>query len=329
MRYFGPMTRVRPGLARQDTPATYNLIWTDVDRPDALEALEGLRDVGLYPSAVVATGTPGHAHAYWKLSHELAVDEVERLNRRVCTALRGDPNLVPRNCLLRLPGFDNAKHGRAARVIDLMGCRYPAAAFDALPEPEAEVAIQPATGVAHAPQAGRTRVYIPSALRSYLDRCPERYAYGHKYGHEDAYATRSDAEAALCMYHIRAGWSDDEIVGLALRQDWPCLTDQRNPERWIRRTIAQARKYVLQEYGQLTFEQGGRPIGKRERELCDLLAKVRPQGERRLDYRRRLEAVLAGTADTRTRKANRVISRMEKRGLIVIINGRVHPRERR
>jgi hypothetical protein len=63
--YFGVAPRSREA-GTKDAVDRLPAVWAEFDRADAAGRLESF---GLPPSALVASGTPGHLHAYWLLAH--------------------------------------------------------------------------------------------------------------------------------------------------------------------------------------------------------------------------------------------------------------------
>ncbi len=66
-------------------------LWVDLDQVDAAAALERLP---VAPQVVIASGTPGHLHAYWTLRRPVTVKAAEQANRRLAAELGGDPGAV-------------------------------------------------------------------------------------------------------------------------------------------------------------------------------------------------------------------------------------------
>lgn len=84
--YLGAAPRDRAEGGAAAVSASYAL-WCDLDRPDARAALDGFDPP---PSMIVATGTPGHLHAWWQLSEPLPAAMIAGANRRLAHALDGD-----------------------------------------------------------------------------------------------------------------------------------------------------------------------------------------------------------------------------------------------
>ncbi|MGH2877662.1 MAG: DNA-primase RepB domain-containing protein [Sciscionella sp.] len=84
-----------------------HLAFIEIDRPDALKELQRYR---CPPSAAIASGTPGHVHAYWQLHEPVDLDELEQANRRLAIRLGGDLASVDASRILRPPKTVNRKH---------------------------------------------------------------------------------------------------------------------------------------------------------------------------------------------------------------------------
>jgi hypothetical protein len=96
-----------------------HLVWLESDR--ALTA-ERLRAFGCQPSIVVASGTPGHVQAYWRLDRPRPAQAVEAVNRRLAYALAGDAGCADIARILRPPGTLNHKHD-PPRPVTLLALR--------------------------------------------------------------------------------------------------------------------------------------------------------------------------------------------------------------
>jgi hypothetical protein len=103
--YVGVLLRRRRAGGRQACERSH-LAFIEIDRPNALEQLERHR---CPPSAVVLSGSPGHAHAYWQLQHAVEHDELEQANRRLAVQLDGDLAAVDAARILRPPTSLNHK----------------------------------------------------------------------------------------------------------------------------------------------------------------------------------------------------------------------------
>lgn len=114
--FVGVLPRWRRGGRRADVVGDGRTLWVDLDVPDGLRVLE---PVDPPPSLLVASGTPGHVHAYWRLARALAPRQVERANGRLAYALSADLSSRDAGRILRPPGTRNV--GRDANVRLLSG----------------------------------------------------------------------------------------------------------------------------------------------------------------------------------------------------------------
>ncbi len=105
--YVGVLPRVRPRGRSCDVVPAGTTVWVDLDDPDALRRAHNAEPA---PSLLVASGTSGHAHAYWRLADPLPKDEIERLNRGLAVTLGGDPASVDAARVLRVAGSLSHKH---------------------------------------------------------------------------------------------------------------------------------------------------------------------------------------------------------------------------
>jgi hypothetical protein len=104
--YVGVAPRVRRAGGKDAIERVWSL-WADLDRPDAGEALDRLP---VAPAIVIASGTPGHLHAYWPLAFAVTVAVAEQGNRRLAAELRGDTGAVTNAAtILRPPGSNSFK----------------------------------------------------------------------------------------------------------------------------------------------------------------------------------------------------------------------------
>lgn len=90
-----------------------HLVFVEIDEPNAIERLRAFRTA---PTMIVSSGGPGHAHAYFALSAPISVEELERANRRLASALGGDLASVDAARILRPVGSWNHKYTPAAAV---------------------------------------------------------------------------------------------------------------------------------------------------------------------------------------------------------------------
>jgi RepB DNA-primase from phage plasmid/CHC2 zinc finger len=104
--YCGVLLRARHAGGR-DALADPQLVWVEIDRPDALDRLKQFEHS---PSMTVLSGSPGHAHAYWQLDAPVDVAELEHANRRLAHRLGGDLASVDGARILRPCGTLSHKH---------------------------------------------------------------------------------------------------------------------------------------------------------------------------------------------------------------------------
>jgi hypothetical protein len=99
--YVGVAPRQRPSGGKDAIDRVWTL-WADLDSPDALRALEQLP---VPPAILIASGTPGHHHAYWPLAVPISVPVAEAANRRLAAHVGADQG-APTNAatILRPPG---------------------------------------------------------------------------------------------------------------------------------------------------------------------------------------------------------------------------------
>ena len=104
--YVGVLLRHQPAGGRHACGRSH-LAFIEIDHPDALARLE---QHPCPPSVVVASGTPGHAHAYWQLHQPVDLDQLEHTNRRLAIGLGGDLACIDAARILRPPSSWNHKH---------------------------------------------------------------------------------------------------------------------------------------------------------------------------------------------------------------------------
>ena len=82
-------------------------LWADVDQVDAANRLARLP---VAPAIVIASGSPGHVHAYWPLSQPVTPHAAEAANRRLARELGADTGAVTNAAtILRPPGTHSFK----------------------------------------------------------------------------------------------------------------------------------------------------------------------------------------------------------------------------
>jgi len=162
--FVGVLPRWRPGGDRRSVVDDARMVWVDLDFAEAARVLEA---VDPRPHVVVASGGPGHVHAYWSLAGPVAPWQVERANRRLAWALGGDLQSTDAPRILRPPGtIHHARGGVPVGLIDVSG-EPPtnlAALVGGLPDPPVE-----------RPQASRKPGHGLPARDPVLAVAPERY----------------------------------------------------------------------------------------------------------------------------------------------------------
>jgi CHC2 zinc finger/RepB DNA-primase N-terminal domain len=105
---------LRDGARGDKTAITgSHLLYIESDDPAARERLEGF---ACSPSMVIASGSPGHLHVYWRLRERASPAEIESINRRLALGLRGESGCADIVRMLRPPGSLNHKHTPPAPV---------------------------------------------------------------------------------------------------------------------------------------------------------------------------------------------------------------------
>lgn len=110
--YVGVCLRNRRAGGRNAIDRAH-LGFVEIDKPDAVDRLRAFQH---QPTAIVLSGSPGHAHAYFALSEPIAVPELERANRRLAHALGGDLASVDSARILRPVSSWNHKYSPAVPV---------------------------------------------------------------------------------------------------------------------------------------------------------------------------------------------------------------------
>jgi hypothetical protein len=142
--YVGVCPRSRRAGTRDAVSEAWTL-WVETDDPAATE--RALHHAPA-PAIVVRSGTPGHAHLYWPLSHPLTGAQAEAANRRLAATLGADERCVDASRILRPPATLNHKTNppRPVALERHALARYPArdvlATTRALPQPARQHALQ-------------------------------------------------------------------------------------------------------------------------------------------------------------------------------------------
>jgi hypothetical protein len=105
--YTGVLLRsVRSG--GRDAVCPSHLVFIETDEA---EAAERVAEFTHRPTLLVASGSPGHLHAYWRLRRPVGVRALEQANRRLAHYLGGDLASVDAARMLRLLSVGRAVTG--------------------------------------------------------------------------------------------------------------------------------------------------------------------------------------------------------------------------
>ena len=152
--YVGVCLRNRRAGGRSAIDRAH-LAFVEIDQPDAVERLRAFRH---RPTAIVMSGSAGHAHAYFALSKPVTVLELERANRRLAHVLDGDLASVDCARILRPPSSWNHKQAPPTAVelveLDSMRRHDLGELVDDLDDPPGH----PAGTQATRPRIGRTEI---------------------------------------------------------------------------------------------------------------------------------------------------------------------------
>lgn len=209
--YVGVAPRTRKE-GTKDAVGLVHSVWVDLDRPGVATDLAFFE---LPPSAVVASGSPGHLHAYFFLKDGVAPAEAERINRALAEQLGGDLAATDASRVMRLPGTYNFKTDPPvkATLLDCSGVRY---SLDAIEQtlgldqgPEGE----PAT--AGSSPNGELSVAVARTLELLHGVTPTSNGWtAHCPAHDDQHPSLSIAEGddGRCLLRCHTGCSVEEIV---------------------------------------------------------------------------------------------------------------------
>ena len=214
--FFGVGLRARQ-FGGKDAVLELPAVWIDLD---SSEALVELALFPLAPTLVIATGSPGHTHAYWFTREPIDPAVAEALNRELAQVLGGDPQAVDAARVLRLPGTLNHKHDPPAevRLSDFTAKYYTEAELRAA-LPEAEAAIPTATTRGAAAMPASDSAETSGAVARILDQlkgvAPASNGWtAHCPAHDDEHPSLSIAEGddGRCLLKCHAGCSPEDIV---------------------------------------------------------------------------------------------------------------------
>jgi len=192
------------------------------------------------PTAIVES-SPGREQYYWRLSHPVAPEVGEMLNRRLAYGMGADKSGWDLTQLLRPPGAHNHKYPDAPLVVlsEMTNEVHDPDELDRLllPLPQEEPK-----------EARRARGFArPESIGSSpdLSRLSRRMQDLVRHGNHGEYETRSDADFAACIAMFGAGYEASEV--------WAAMTDPtngisekffekgRDGERYLTLTIGKAK----------------------------------------------------------------------------------------
>jgi hypothetical protein len=188
------------------------------------------------PTAVVES-SPGREQYYWRLSRPATPEVGEMLNRRLAYAMGGDRSGWDLTQLLRPPGTHNHKYPDTPLVVlrEITNAAHDSDELDRLlplPPEDPKVA-----------RHARRPVSIGSSPD--LSRLSKRMQSLVRHGNRGEYASRSDADFAVCLALFGSGYEEAEV--------WAAMTDPSNGisekflekgpdgERYLSLTIGKAR----------------------------------------------------------------------------------------
>jgi RepB DNA-primase N-terminal domain len=146
--YVGVALRDRAHGAKSAISGSH-MLYIECDDPGARERVENF---ACSPSMIVASGSPGHLHVYWRLCEHASSAQVESTNRRLAVLLEGEPGCADIVRVLRPPTSLNHKHTPPVAVRLL---QHNANARHALAELTASLPSDPQPSRSRAPRASR------------------------------------------------------------------------------------------------------------------------------------------------------------------------------
>ena len=112
--YVGVAPR-RRRAGGKDALQQLRTLWADLDSADARARLD---ELPVAPAIIIASGTPGHVHAYWLLARPVSIQTAEAANRRLAAQLHADSGAVTNAAtILRPPGTYSHKTTPPAPVV--------------------------------------------------------------------------------------------------------------------------------------------------------------------------------------------------------------------
>ena len=103
--YVGVLPRNRQASGRDAVVPHGQVVWTDCDSPQSVAALDSFVPE---PSILLASGgSDENRHAYWLLRERVAIDTIERANRRMASRLGADTSCADAARILRPPSLNH------------------------------------------------------------------------------------------------------------------------------------------------------------------------------------------------------------------------------
>ncbi len=209
--FIGLLPRRREGSKTQDVVLKGNVVWVDIDSPNALGLIEAtLRPLGLAPTIVMSSG---HGYwFYWKLVDLSSLLIIEKINRGLSALLGGDA-CHDRTRICRVPGSFNTKYGekRPVEIVQINeGALYYPRSFRAVlpPKKKASAEVVDLNGIT--PQPDDRVTWIERIDPDWTGR--EDLA-SYVMGEVPAGVDRSQVEFRIAVLLARSGWTRGEIRG--------------------------------------------------------------------------------------------------------------------
>jgi hypothetical protein len=214
---FGVNARVRQQGRDVDVPAvTAMALDFDAQKvrdPDLFDRFVELAS----PTVLVASGTPGNGHFYWRFREPVEPGVARSLMRRLCKGLGADPSWPPSK-MMRLPGSQSWKDDqpRPVEVVSLDPAVQTtpdafAAALDALGFADIEPPVTRSHG-ARTVSGGALPAGDPDAVVELLDRVPAWVRGLVVLGEQDG--DRSAADFNVICRLLEFGADEDDIIAV-------------------------------------------------------------------------------------------------------------------
>ena len=224
------------------------------------------------PTAAVDSG--GGCQCFWRLEDDevLTPELAEALNGALAALLDGDPAVTDVSRIMRLPGAVNLPsrkkrwRGRVDAPTRLVLVDW-TRRFRAADFPGPVTASQAAGGratVTAAPAVGLDLNTLPPGVS---DRIRAMIVQGEDPDDPGRYPSRSEAFWAVICAMVRAGCTDEQMLGVILDRDYKIsghVLDQPKPEVYARKQIAKARD---EEDNAFVTDGDGNPISNSQKNV--------------------------------------------------------------